>query len=75
MKFCRKPLNSKEGLLLMNILIDRIVVVQEKLISFREKSNIVNKYEIKLVKVTKSWWAGFWDRHKDVLETRRGERF
>ena len=59
----------------MNSLIDRIVVVQEKLISFREKSNIVNKYEIKLVKVTKSWWAGFWDRHKDVLETRRGERF
>ena len=59
--------------MLINSLIYRSVVVQENLISFKEKSNIVNKDARKLGKVTKSWWAGFVDRHKDVLETRRGE--
>ena len=71
----RKPLNAKEGILLMNSLIDRSVVVQENLILFKEKSNIVNKDASKLYEVTKSWWVGFLDRHKDVLHTRRGERF
>ena len=74
MAFFRQPLNAKEGLLLMNSLIDRSIVVQENLIPFMERSNIVNKDAIKLGKVTKSWWAGFLDRHKDVLETIRGER-
>ena len=67
MVFFRKPLNKKEGLFIMNILIDRRPVVQENLILFKEKSNIVNKDASKLGKVTKSWWVGFWDRHKDVL--------
>ena len=51
--FCRKYINAKEGLLLMNSLIDRSAVVQEKLILFKEKSNIVNKDASKLGKVTK----------------------
>ena len=59
----------------MNIIIDRSAVVHENLILFKEKSNIVNKDAIKLGKVTKSWWVGFLDRHKDVIHTRRGERF
>ena len=67
--------NPKEGLLLMNSLIDRSVVVQENLISFKEKSNIVKKDTRNLGEVTKSWWTGFWDRHKDVLETKRGDLF
>ena len=53
MAFFRKPLNIKEGLLLMNILIDRIAVVQENLILLKEKSNMANKDASKLGKVTK----------------------
>ena len=75
MAFCRKPLNPKEGLLPMNSLIDRSPLFQEKVILFKEKSNIANKDAIKLEKVTKSWWVGFLDRHKNVLQNRRGERF
>ena len=55
-----------------NSLIDRRPVVQENLILFKEKSNKVNKDAIKLGKVTKLWWVGFLDRHKDVIKTRRG---
>ena len=61
--------------MLINSLIDRRPVVQENLILFKEKSNIVNKDASKIYEVTKSWWVGFLDRHKDVLQTRRGERF
>ena len=61
--------------MLMNILIDRIAVVQENLIPFKEKSNILNKDASKLGKLTKLWWVGLLDRHKDVIQTRRGERF
>ena len=68
MAFFRHPLNAKEGLLLNNSLIDRSDIV-------KEKSNTVNKDAIKLGKVTKSWWVGFLDHHKDVLQTRRGESF
>ena len=75
MAFFRQSLNAKEGLLLRNSLIDRSAVVQENLILFKEKSNIVNKDARKLGKVTKSWWAVFGDRNKDVQETKRGERF
>ena len=53
MAFFRQPLNIKEGLLLMNILIDRIAVVQENLILLKEKSNMANKDASKLGKVTK----------------------
>ena len=59
----------------MNILIDRSAVVQESLILFKEKSNMVNKDASTLGRLTKSWWVGFLDRHKDVLQTRRRERF
>ena len=59
----------------MNSIINRSGVVQENLILFKEKSNMVNKDARNIGKVTKSWWAGFWDSHKDVIETRRGERF
>ena len=59
----------------MNSIINRSAVVQVNLILFKEKSNIANKDARKLGKVTKSWWVGFLDRHKDVLHTRRGERF
>ena len=41
--------------MLMNSLIGRSAVVQENLISFKEKPNIVNKDASKLGKVTKSW--------------------
>ena len=41
--------------MLMNSLIGRRPVVQENLILFKEKSNIVNKDASKLGKVTKSW--------------------
>ena len=44
----------------MNSLIDRSAIVLENLISFKEKTNIVNKDARNLGKVTKSWWAGFW---------------
>ena len=45
--------------MLRNSLIDRSIVVQENLISFKDKSNIVNMDARKLGKVTTSWWAGF----------------
>ena len=61
--------------MLTNSIIDRSALVQENLILFKEKSNIANKDASKIGKVTKSWWVGFLDRHKDVLQTRRGERF
>ena len=48
MSFCRKPLNAKEGLLLMNSITDRSAVVQENLILFKGKSNIMNKDASKL---------------------------
>ena len=40
--------------MLMNSLIDKISIVQENLISLKEKSNIVNKDARKIGKVTKS---------------------
>ena len=55
MEVCWQPLNAKEGLLLMNSLIYRRPVVQENLILFKKKSNIVNKNARKLGKTTKSW--------------------
>ena len=61
--------------MLMNSLIYRSAVVQENLILFKEKSNIANKDASKLGKVNRLWWVVLWDRHKDVLQTRRGERF
>ena len=45
--------------MLVNSLFGRSAVVQENLILFKEKSNIVNKDANKLGKVTKSWWVGF----------------
>ena len=75
MALFRKPLNAKEGIFLMNGLINRSGIVQENLISFKGKSSIVNKDARNLGKVTKSWWAGILDGHKDVLDTKREERF